>query len=110
VGKTSAETLKEELGLGSTFEDAVDSWIIGSKAMNVKISLQRKQRENEVTFDHLYCPMWEHFKRKGSILCEDVCFPAAEAMAKQICNTVEVVVLRKPDRNHTCIKALKRTG
>lgn len=106
AGKVSAQTLKKELGLKNTFEDAVNSWIIGSKAMNVKISLENKG--DEVIFNHLYCPMWEYFREKGEILCEDVCIPVAEMMAKEICPDVKVTVIRKPDAKHTCIKGLKR--
>lgn len=107
AGKASARTLKRELNLKDTFEDAVDSWIIGSKAMNVKISVERKG--NEAVFHHIYCPMWEHFRKKGKILCEDVCIPVAETMAKEVCPSVEVFVARRPDETHTCIKGLRKS-
>lgn len=106
VGTLSAHTLKKELNLQDTFEDAVNSWIIGSKALNITISLERK--DDEVVFNHVYCPLWEHFREKGTILCEDACIPVAEAIAKEICPDVKVSVVRKPDDKHTCIKALKR--
>jgi hypothetical protein len=105
VGRESAETMKKEVGLTDTFEDAVTSWVIGSKAMNVTISLDKKK--DEVVFNHLHCPMWEYFRGKGRILCEDVCIPVAETMAKEICPGVTPVVLRKPDQDHTCVKGLK---
>ncbi len=106
VGKSSAETLIRELNLKNTFEDAVDSWIVGSKALNVTLSLERK--EGEVVFTHVFCPMWEFFRKKKAILCEDICIPAAEALAKEVCSHVEVRVVRKPDMDHTCIKSLKK--
>lgn len=105
IGKASAVTLKKELTLGNSFEDAVNAWIIGSKAMNVTVSVERKERE--VIFNHLHCPMWENFKKNGKILCEDVCIPVAESMAREIYPDVEMVILQESDMNHTCIKALK---
>jgi len=105
IGKASVITLKKELALENSFEDAVNAWIIGSKAMNVTLSVERKK--HEVIFNHLNCPMWENFKKNGKILYEDVCIPVAESMVREIYPDVEMVILRKPDMNHTCIKALK---
>ncbi|MBU7043572.1 MAG: hypothetical protein HXS47_08275 [Theionarchaea archaeon] len=105
VGKASARTLKEELNLENTFEDAVNAWIIGSKAMNVTLSIERKG--HDVVFNHIQCPMWENFKNHGTILCEQICIPVAESMAKEIYPEVEMIILRSPDMDHTCIKALK---
>jgi hypothetical protein len=106
VGTASAQTMREELHLKDTVEDAVSAWIIGSKAMNVTLSLER--RDDEVIFHHLDCPMWEYFREKGEILCEDVCFPVVETITKEICKDVEMVVLQKPDEEHTCIKGLRK--
>ena len=106
VGKMAAETMKKELNLKNTFEDAVDSWIIGSKALNITISLEKTH--DEVIFTHVYCPMWEYFRKNGRILCEDLCIPVAETTVKEIYPDVKVVMLRHPDENNTCIKALRR--
>lgn len=106
VGKTTADTMKRELNFTNTIEDAVDAWIIGSKAMNVTLSLEKK--DDLVIFHHIHCPMWNYFREKGSILCEDVCFPVVEAMAKEICPDVKMVILRHPDKDNTCVKGLKR--
>jgi hypothetical protein len=106
VGKATAETLRREAGLHDTFEDAVDSWIIGSKAMGVIISTERK--EDMVVFHHMYCPLWETFRDKGTLLCNQVCIPMVESTAKEICKSARMVVIKSPDMENTCIKGLRK--
>lgn len=105
VGKATAETLKREAGLHDTFEDAVNSWIIGSKAMGIIISVEKK--EDMVVFHHMYCPLWEIFRDRGTLLCNQVCIPMVESTAEEICKSVKMVVIKSPNMENTCIKGLR---
>ncbi|MBU7015365.1 MAG: hypothetical protein HXS43_11115 [Theionarchaea archaeon] len=105
VGEATAETLRREAGLHDTFEDAVDSWIIGSKAMGVTMSVTK---EDMIVFHHLYCPLWEIFRKEGTILCNQVCIPLVERTAEEICTRAKTVVIRSPDMENMCIKGLKK--
>ncbi|MBU7035627.1 MAG: hypothetical protein HXS49_10585 [Theionarchaea archaeon] len=108
AGKATAETLRREAGLHDTFEDAVDSWIIGSKAMGVTISV--KEEEDMVLFHHMYCPLWEIFRERGTLLCSQVCLPMVKSTAQEICQCAEMVVIKSPDMENTCIKALRNVS
>lgn len=109
VALKDAEQMRAEVGLGSSFADAVAAWRIGSVAMGVKLRITRPDA-NTAVFEHRVCPTWKFFSERNQLACEWACLPAAEALATAICPEVKMVVNRKAMLETPCIKSLVWSG
>lgn len=105
VGKKAADLLRKELKMENGYESALQSWKIGCQLLNFKIHIVKGEKGTE--FYHDYDPLWQMFKEKDLILCEYVCLPMVDAMAKEFDPECESEYLQKPSLTSPCVKLLR---
>ncbi len=105
VGRKAAQILKKELKMADGYKSAIQSWKIGCKLLNFRIHIIKGNEGTQ--FFHDYDPLWIKFKEKDLILCEFVCLPMVDAMAKEFCPNCQSEYLQKPTLDSPCIKILK---
>jgi hypothetical protein len=105
LGAEDAQAMKERLGLGATLKDAHDAWmvighVLGSKMVSTWID------ENQVEFNHPFCPQYEAFKDKSKLYCEAVCWPYVEAVAVGIAKGAKMEVTAPATEEKACTKTI----
>jgi len=105
VGKKAAQILKQELKMPDGYKSALESWKIGCKLLNFKIHIVKEKEGTH--FFHDYDPLWIKFKEKDLVLCQYVCLPMVDAMAKEFCPNCQSEYIKKPTKDSPCIKILK---
>lgn len=104
-GRRAGEDLMRDLGLGSSFEDAVLAWRLVSKLSGMKFRVAREG--GRAVFTHLVCPMLD---AGGPSMCTAFCIPFVEGLTEALCPSCAVEMVTQADENRACVKALVKRG
>lgn len=105
LGERFAGLLRRELGLGATIDQVGAAWEIGCHVAGIKYRVVRE--DGKLIFHTPHCPTWEHHLAEGELLCRISCLPMTEGLTEALSSGgVALELVRPPDREGTCIRAL----